>query len=46
MQGSECDSAGLPGLLSHTVFTLLTFEAREMSRGEKKVRNVVQVSLG
>ena len=35
MQGSERDSAGLPGLLSQTVFTLLTFEAREMSRGGK-----------
>lgn len=45
VRGSNCDSAGLPGLRSHRLFTLLTFEAREV-RKRKKVRNVVQVSLG
>lgn len=34
-----------PGPLPHTVFTLLTFGARRNEQ-EKKVRNVVQVSLG
>lgn len=46
--GSNCDSAGLPGLLSLRLFTLLTFEAREEGREKKKkkVGNVVQVSPG